>query len=79
MRKPYNRGMDAEPLGKILVGVVMGSRSDYAVMRAAVEVLRAAPQEAAAAASGCVDAPSRQGVHVSCLSLSGCISGAAHV
>ena len=32
--------MDAEPLGKILVGVVMGSRSDYAVMRAAVEVLR---------------------------------------
>ena len=28
--------MSAEPL----VGIVMGSRSDYAVMRAAVEVLR---------------------------------------
>ena len=32
--------MDAEPQGKILVGVVMGSRNDYAVMRGAVEVLR---------------------------------------
>jgi len=31
--------MRAEPSGKILVGVVMGSRSDYAVMRAAVEIL----------------------------------------
>src|SRR5271155_1864063 len=38
--EPYNRAMDAEPLGKVLVGVVMGSRSDYAVMRGAVEVLR---------------------------------------
>ena len=32
--------MDAEPQGKILVGVVMGSRNDYAVMCGAVEVLR---------------------------------------
>ncbi len=32
--------MDAEPLSKILVGVVMGSRSDYAVMRGTVEVLK---------------------------------------
>jgi 5-(carboxyamino)imidazole ribonucleotide mutase len=32
--------MDAEPLGIVLVGVVMGSRSDYAVMRGAVEVLK---------------------------------------
>jgi 5-(carboxyamino)imidazole ribonucleotide mutase len=32
--------MDAEPLGSVLVGVVMGSRNDYAVMRAAVEVLK---------------------------------------
>jgi 5-(carboxyamino)imidazole ribonucleotide mutase len=39
-RRPYNRGMDVEPQGKILVGIVMGSRSDYAVMRAAVEVLK---------------------------------------
>jgi 5-(carboxyamino)imidazole ribonucleotide mutase len=31
--------MDAEPLGSILVGVVMGSRNDFAVMRRAVEVL----------------------------------------
>jgi len=31
--------MDAEPLGSILVGVVMGSRNDYAVMRGTVEVL----------------------------------------
>jgi phosphoribosylcarboxyaminoimidazole (NCAIR) mutase len=30
--------MDAEPLGSVLVGVVMGSRNDYAVMRRAVEV-----------------------------------------
>jgi 5-(carboxyamino)imidazole ribonucleotide mutase len=32
--------MDAEPLGSILVGVVMGSRNDFAVMRGAVEVLK---------------------------------------
>jgi 5-(carboxyamino)imidazole ribonucleotide mutase len=32
--------MDAEPMGKVLVGVVMGSRNDYAVMSAAVEVLQ---------------------------------------
>jgi 5-(carboxyamino)imidazole ribonucleotide mutase len=32
--------MDAEPQGRILVGVVMGSRNDYAVMRSAVEALR---------------------------------------
>jgi 5-(carboxyamino)imidazole ribonucleotide mutase len=38
--RPYNRGMDAEPLGNVLVGVVMGSRNDYAVMRGAVEVLK---------------------------------------
>jgi 5-(carboxyamino)imidazole ribonucleotide mutase len=31
--------MDAESRSKILVGVVMGSRNDYAVMRSAVEVL----------------------------------------
>src|SRR5277367_649774 len=31
--------MDAEPLGSVLVGVVMGSRNDFAVMRRAVEVL----------------------------------------
>jgi 5-(carboxyamino)imidazole ribonucleotide mutase len=31
--------MSAEPLDRILVGVVMGSRNDYAVMRGAVEVL----------------------------------------
>jgi 5-(carboxyamino)imidazole ribonucleotide mutase len=31
--------MDAEPRSNILVGVVMGSRNDYAVMRSAVEVL----------------------------------------
>jgi len=31
--------MNAEPSGKILVGVVMGSRNDYAVMRSAVEML----------------------------------------
>jgi 5-(carboxyamino)imidazole ribonucleotide mutase len=32
--------MDAEPLSSVLVGVVMGSRNDYAVMRGAVEVLK---------------------------------------
>jgi 5-(carboxyamino)imidazole ribonucleotide mutase len=32
--------MDAEPLGKVLVGVVMGSRNDYAVMRGTVAVLK---------------------------------------
>ncbi len=32
--------MDAEALSKVLVGVVMGSRSDYAVMRGTVEVLK---------------------------------------
>jgi 5-(carboxyamino)imidazole ribonucleotide mutase len=31
--------MDAEPLRSVLVGVVMGSRNDFAVMRRAVEVL----------------------------------------
>lgn len=31
--------MSAGPDGKVLVGVVMGSRNDYAVMRSAVEVL----------------------------------------
>src|SRR5277367_639447 len=40
MGKPYNRAMDAEPLGNVLVGVVMGSRNDYAVMRGTVEVLK---------------------------------------
>jgi 5-(carboxyamino)imidazole ribonucleotide mutase len=40
MQRPYNRAMDAEPLGSVLVGVVMGSRNDYAVMRSAVEVLQ---------------------------------------
>ena len=34
------KAMSAEPQGKILVGVVMGSRNDYAVMRGAVEVLK---------------------------------------
>jgi 5-(carboxyamino)imidazole ribonucleotide mutase len=38
--KPYNRAMDAKPLGSVLVGVVMGSRNDYAVMRGAVEMLK---------------------------------------
>src|SRR5258708_29520500 len=38
--RPYNRAMDAEPLGKVLVGIVMGSRNDYAVMRGTVEVLK---------------------------------------
>jgi 5-(carboxyamino)imidazole ribonucleotide mutase len=32
--------MDAEPPGSVLVGVVMGSRNDYAVMRSTVEVLK---------------------------------------
>ena len=32
--------MDAEPQGNVLVGVVMGSRNDYVVMRGAVEVLK---------------------------------------
>jgi 5-(carboxyamino)imidazole ribonucleotide mutase len=32
--------MDAEPQSSVLVGVVMGSRNDYAVMRGAVEVLK---------------------------------------
>jgi 5-(carboxyamino)imidazole ribonucleotide mutase len=38
--KPYNRAMDAESQSSVLVGVVMGSRNDYAVMRGAVEVLK---------------------------------------
>jgi 5-(carboxyamino)imidazole ribonucleotide mutase len=32
--------MDAKPHGNVLVGIVMGSRNDYAVMRGTVEVLR---------------------------------------
>ena len=36
--------MDAEPQGSVLVGVVMGSRNDYAVMRATVEVLKGKQQ-----------------------------------
>src|SRR5580693_1877454 len=32
--------MDAESQGNVLVGIVMGSRNDYAVMRSAVEVLK---------------------------------------
>ena len=32
--------MSTGPDGKVLVGIVMGSRNDYAVMRSAVEVLR---------------------------------------
>lgn len=32
--------MDAEPRANVLVGVVMGSRNDYAVMRGTVEVLK---------------------------------------
>ena len=32
--------MDAESQSSVLVGVVMGSRNDYAVMRGAVEVLK---------------------------------------
>jgi phosphoribosylcarboxyaminoimidazole (NCAIR) mutase len=31
--------MDAELRGSVLVGVVMGSRNDFAVMQRAVEVL----------------------------------------
>jgi 5-(carboxyamino)imidazole ribonucleotide mutase len=38
--RSYNRAMDAEPQGNILVGVVMGSRNDYAVMCGTVEVLK---------------------------------------
>ncbi len=37
---PYNRGMGETGVVAPLVGVVMGSKSDYAVMEAAVEVLR---------------------------------------
>jgi 5-(carboxyamino)imidazole ribonucleotide mutase len=32
--------MDAAPKGSVLVGVVMGSRNDYAVMKNAVEMLK---------------------------------------
>ncbi len=32
--------MDAKPVSNVLVGVVMGSRNDYAVMRSSVEVLK---------------------------------------
>jgi 5-(carboxyamino)imidazole ribonucleotide mutase len=32
--------MDAEPRADVLVGVVMGSRNDYAVMRGTVEILK---------------------------------------
>jgi 5-(carboxyamino)imidazole ribonucleotide mutase len=32
--------MDAEPLNSVLVGVVMGSRNDFAVMKSTVEVLK---------------------------------------
>src|SRR5437879_3193370 len=39
-RDRYNRAMDAEPQGSVLVGVVMGSRNDYAVMSSAVKVLK---------------------------------------
>ena len=38
--EPYNREMDAAPKSQILVGVVMGSRNDFAVMKSAVEVLK---------------------------------------
>jgi 5-(carboxyamino)imidazole ribonucleotide mutase len=40
VRGVYNRAMDAVPPDSVLVGVVMGSRSDYAVMRGAVTVLK---------------------------------------
>jgi 5-(carboxyamino)imidazole ribonucleotide mutase len=36
-RRPYNRPMQVRPL----VGVVMGSKSDYEVLSAAIEILRA--------------------------------------
>jgi 5-(carboxyamino)imidazole ribonucleotide mutase len=36
----YNRAMDAASKSRALVGVVMGSRNDYAVMRSAVEMLK---------------------------------------
>jgi 5-(carboxyamino)imidazole ribonucleotide mutase len=39
-RGVYNRAMDAVSPGSVLVGVVMGSRNDYAVMRGTVEVLK---------------------------------------
>ena len=39
MKKRIIGAMDVEPKGSVLVGVVMGSRNDYAVMRNAVEVL----------------------------------------
>jgi 5-(carboxyamino)imidazole ribonucleotide mutase len=32
--------MDAEPRANVLVGIVMGSRNDYAVMRGTVEILK---------------------------------------
>jgi 5-(carboxyamino)imidazole ribonucleotide mutase len=32
--------MDARPLDSVLVGIVMGSRNDYAVMRGTVEILK---------------------------------------
>jgi 5-(carboxyamino)imidazole ribonucleotide mutase len=32
--------MDAEPRADVLVGIVMGSRNDYAVMRGTVEILK---------------------------------------
>jgi 5-(carboxyamino)imidazole ribonucleotide mutase len=37
---PYNRPMAADPITTPLVGVIMGSRNDFSVMRAAVEMLR---------------------------------------
>jgi 5-(carboxyamino)imidazole ribonucleotide mutase len=40
MKETYNRAMDADPRVSVLVGVVMGSRNDYAVMRGTVEVLK---------------------------------------
>ena len=40
MPVPYNRGMSESVPGAPLVGVVMGSKSDYEVMGAAVEMLR---------------------------------------
>src|ERR1700757_4455615 len=36
----YNRAMDAEPQSSVLVGIVMGSRNDYAVMRGTVDGLK---------------------------------------
>ena len=41
MPRPYNQAMDAATnTARPLVGVVMGSHSDYAVMKAAVAILR---------------------------------------